>query len=191
MCKAYIIESTTMTVAEIIDKYYPIGNKSREYYLPHVEAVADYARHIVQRHPELRANLQIVIEGAMLHDIGCCMVNAPKIGCYGKDRYICHGILGAEILKKEGLEKYANICLTHIGTGITVEIIRNGHLPLPLKDMIPTTIEEQIICYADKFFSKSSSNLRQSKELESVRDGISKYGQASLDNFDRMHSIMR
>ncbi|MEZ4602993.1 MAG: hypothetical protein R2861_06175 [Desulfobacterales bacterium] len=37
---------------------------------------------------------------------------------------------------------------------MSVDEIQTHHLPLPLRSMVPVTLEEEIICYADKFFSK-------------------------------------
>jgi uncharacterized protein len=44
----------------------------------------------------------------------------------------------------------------HVGVGISRQEIRDRNLPLPLRDMLPASLEEIIICYADKFFSKSN-----------------------------------
>jgi uncharacterized protein len=43
----------------------------------------------------------------------------------------------------------------HTGTGLTRQEIVRQQLPLPPQDFIPETLEEQIVCYADKFYSKS------------------------------------
>lgn len=180
-----------MSQNEIIDKYYPVGDKARDYYLPHVEAVADFARMIVEQHPELNADLEFVINGAMLHDVGCCKVDAPSIYCFGSFKYIMHGVLGAEILRLEGLDEYASVCETHVGAGLAKETIRLNDLPLPYRDMLPTTVEEKIICYADKFFSKSSKDLRQPKEIERVRKGMLQYGHDSLERFNKMHEMFK
>lgn len=182
-----------MSQSEIIDKYYPVGGKARDYYLPHVEAVADFARRIVEQHTELNLNadLEFVVNGAMLHDIGCCKVDAPSIHCFGSFKYIMHGFLGAEILRLEGLGEYMGVCETHVGAGLSKEMIRLHNLSLPYRDMLPTTVEEKIICYADKFFSKSSENLRQPKELERVRKGMLQYGQDSLERFNIMHEMFK
>ena len=36
----------------------------------------------------------------MLHDIGIFQTDAPGIHCFGSQPYICHGRLGAELLRK-------------------------------------------------------------------------------------------
>ncbi|MBW2977436.1 HDIG domain-containing protein [Candidatus Woesearchaeota archaeon] len=89
-------------------------------------------------------DIKFVITASLLHDIG-----RFKIGISSKDK-LKHGLLGAEILRKEGLdEKYALVCERHIGSGITVEDIEEQGLDLLKKDYLPETVEEKIICYAD------------------------------------------
>ncbi|MCS3922924.1 uncharacterized protein M2325_001634 [Methanococcus voltae PS] len=81
-------------------------------------------------------DLDIIILGGLLHDIGRC-----------KSHDINHGIIGAGILKDMGLLKIANIAETHIGAGITLE--ESKLLNLPLKNYIPVTLEEKIIANVD------------------------------------------
>jgi uncharacterized protein len=50
------------------------------------------------------------------------------------------------------MEKFARICERHTGSGLTAEEIVSGGLPLPERDFLPETLEEKIICLADKFF---------------------------------------
>jgi len=84
--------------------------------------------------------------------------------------------LGAEILKKEGLEKHALVCERHIGVGITLRDIKENNLPLPKRDMIPISIEEEIICLADKFFSKKKNNFFTEKTISEVIKKIGGHG---------------
>lgn len=174
-----------MTTHELINKYFPEGSISKYYYLNHVESVTKFALDICNMHPEFSADKTLVEKGAMLHDIGICRVNAPDIGCFGEHPYICHGFLGAEIVMQELYDmKIANICMTHIGMGITIEDIEKQNLPLPKKNMVPETIEEKIVCYADKFFSKSNKNLLQPKSLEEAQKSIKKFGEEKLKMFN-------
>lgn len=123
-----------------------------------------------------RIDRQFVTDAAMLHDIGVVECDAPGIHCFGKRPYICHGIAGAEILRKEGLdEKYCRVCERHTGSGLTAQEIAGSGLPLPLKDYLPETLEEKLICYADKFFSKSREPERE-KSKERVLQSIRKHG---------------
>jgi uncharacterized protein len=168
----------------IIKKYYGFKSKAYNYLLPHSAMVTEKALRIAKKVKHLNPDLNFIEEAAMLHDIGIFLTNEPKLGCYGDRPYICHGYLGREILEKEGFPKHALVCERHIGVGITLEDIEEKELPLPKRDMIPLSVEEQIICFADKFFSKNSDFLLKEKLLERVRKGISKYGKEKLRQFD-------
>jgi len=49
--------------------------------------------------------------------------------------------------------------------------------------MLPVSLEEQIICFADKFFSKTK--LDNEKSLEKARKSIEKHGEEGLERFDK------
>lgn len=174
-----------MDPKKLIDKYYNDNPALREILLTHCEQVAALALRIVDAHPELGADRQFVWEGAMLHDIGVFKCDAEALHCHGTARYIQHGILGAELLRAEGLPQHARVAERHTGTGITVNEIMMRQLPLPLGDYMPETIEEKIICYADKFYSKTK--LDREKTYEEVRHSIIRFGGDSLYRLERMH----
>jgi len=171
----------TVFPQEIIEKYCK-DEKLRHVLVSHSRAVADKALEIVRNHPELEADAQFVEEAALLHDIGIVRVDAPAIACMGTEPYICHGILGAEMLRAEGLERHALVCERHTGTGLTLDQIIQQRLPLPHKDMQPKSIEEQVICFADKFFSKT--RLETEKSVEQARRSLEKFGAEGLVKFD-------
>lgn len=170
-----------MEPLQIINKYY-VDSALRDILLRHSRAVADRALEIARNHPELNADVCFVEEAAMLHDIGIVKVDAPAIACYGTEPYIRHGVLGAEMLRQEGLERHARVCERHTGTGLTLEQIVAQDLPLPHQDMQPQSIEEQIICFADKFFSKT--RLDAVKSVEQARRSLEKFGAEGLVKFD-------
>ena len=170
-----------MQPIEIIDKYCK-EEKLKHILLTHSRSVADKALDIVRRHPELEVDAQFIEEAALLHDIGIVSVNAPRIECYGTEAYIRHGVLGAEMLRAEGLELHARVCERHTGTGLTMEQIVQQELPLPHQDLQPQSIEEQIICFADKFFSKT--RLDEEKSVEQARRSLEKFGEEGLAKFD-------
>lgn len=165
----------------IIDKYYPEDNELRHILITHSRAVADKALEIARKHPELNIDLRFLEEAAMLHDIGICRCDAPGIACHGTEPYICHGRIGAEMLRSEGLPKHARVCERHTGTGITRKQIIERNLPLPAQDFTPETIEEQVICYADKFFSKS--HLDKEKTIEEAEKSLQKFGAEGVERF--------
>ena len=119
----------------------------------------------------------------MLHDIGVVLCDAPGISCFGKEPYIRHGLLGAAILREEGLERHARVAERHTGTGLTVEAIRRQQLPLPLQDFSPETMEEKLICWADKFFSKTPSKLTVEKTPEQVIAMLSRFPDGDVERF--------
>lgn len=125
---------------------------------------------------------------AMLHDIGVFRCNAPSIFSYGHLPYLQHGLEGEKILNKYGFTKFSNICTTHTGAGISIDDIKKYNLPLPEKNMVPETLLEKLICYADKFYSKSN-NLLKEKTLDDIIKQIKKFGEDSLKRFMEMNSI--
>lgn len=165
-------------VNKLIEKYYADNAPLYHILLTHSTSVAEMAVDIVRRHPELGADEAFVREAAMLHDIGIYLTDAPGIHCHGSEPYIRHGLLGAELLRREGLPCHARVAERHTGTGLTVEIIRRQQLPLPLHDFSPETIEEQIVCYADKFFSKT--RLDRAKTPEQALRSLEKCGEEGL-----------
>ncbi len=170
-----------MNALDIIDKYCT-SEEQRQILLVHSRAVADKALAIARLHPEWAIDEVFIEEAALLHDIGIVQVNAPAIACHGTEPYICHGILGAEILRREGLERHALVCERHTGTGLTLQQIIAQGLPLPHIDMQPMSLEEQIICFADKFFSKTRLNTE--KSVEQARRSLEKFGADGLVKFD-------
>lgn len=170
-----------MDYQAIINKYYPEDNELRHILLVHSRAVADKALAIADRHPELSLDRQFIEEAAMLHDIGIVRCNAPGIQCFGTEPYICHGRIGAEMLRAEGFPRHARVCERHTGAGITRSQIIVQKLPLPQQDFLPETIEEKVICYADKFFSKS--HLDEEKTIEQAIASLSKFGEEGVARF--------
>ncbi len=171
-----------MDPVKIIEKYYPPGTEAYKILLDHSERVAKKALSIARQHPEMELDKQFIYEAAMLHDIGVFLCNAPSIGCYGKDDYISHGYLGADLMRQEGYPAHALVCERHTGTGISKQMIIDGKLPLPLRDYLPVSLEEQLICFADKFYSKS--NQEKEKPVEKIRSGLSRYGNETVMRFD-------
>lgn len=174
-----------MSPITLIEKY-TVGNEElRQVLLTHSQSVADKALAIVAAHPEWNIDPQFVYEAAMLHDIGCVRVNAPAIHCLGNEPYIRHGLMGGEILRSEGLESHARVAERHTGTGLTAEEIQRQNLPLPLQDFTPERIEEEIICYADKFYSKT--HLDKEKTYEQALHSLAKFGEKGLQAFAEWH----
>jgi uncharacterized protein len=176
-----------MDYQSLIDQYYPVGTPLRFILMEHSRSVAHKALAIVDTHPQLQVDRQFVHEAAMLHDIGIFLTHAPGIECHGTEPYICHGILGAALMRKDGLERYARVCERRTGTGLTLQQIIEQQLPLPHQDFWPETMEEKIICYADKFYSKT--HLDAEKTVEQARRSIMKFGKEGVARFDEWVKI--
>jgi uncharacterized protein len=172
-----------MDAIAVIEKCYKKGTRLYDILVSHSTDVMNKAVSIAESHPELGADITFVKEAAMLHDIGVFLTHAPSIECYGTYPYICHGYLGREILDKLGYPRHALVCERHTGTGLSLEQIISEDLPIPHREMMPVTIEEQIICFADCFYSKT--RLGEERSLEKIRKGILKHGKKSLKQFDK------
>lgn len=166
---------------KIIDKYYEGNDVLRHILITHSQSVARKALQIASLHPELNLDRRFLEEAAMLHDIGIIRCDAPGIECHGTEPYICHGVIGAAMLCTEGFERHARVCERHTGTGLSVDDIVARNLPLPHRDFRPETIEEQVICYADKFFSKT--HLDREKTVEQAEHSLAKFGEEGLGRF--------
>ena len=173
----------------LLEKYYPTGDPAREILFAHSRAVAAKAMTVSGRLAASESvDLSFIEEAALLHDIGIRFVDAPAIGCHGDLPYLAHGYKGRELLDAEGWPRHALVCERHIGVGLSAAAIIAQQLPLPVRDMIPETIEEMIITYADLFFSKGEPELTHEKELERVRQGVAHFGAENLAIFDRWHA---
>ena len=74
----------------------------------------------------------------------------------------------------------------HTGAGISDEDITELDLPLPPGNYMPETLLERLVCYADKFYSKSGE--MKEKSLEKVRDSMSRHSSATLARFEKLHN---
>ena len=181
MC-LFLCTFAPMKPEELIHRYCGDDTALENILIKHSTDVANRALKIADNHPELKIDRQFLYEAAMLHDIGIVKVDAPSIFCYGTEPYIKHGLLGGEILRKEGLPAHARVAERHTGTGLTRQTILQQSLPLPPADYVPETLEEQIICYADKFYSKT--RLEEEKTFESAVASLRKFGEEGLIVFD-------
>jgi len=83
-------------------------------------------------------DLELVRVGGLLHDIG--RVKAHSVH---------HGYLGGKLLREIGIdERIARIAERHVGGGISSEEAKK--LGLPKGRYIPESLEEKIVCFADK-----------------------------------------
>ena len=172
-----------MDPLKIIDIYYPQANQLKEILLVHSRSVADKACRLADLHPELKLDREFIYEASMLHDIGIFLTDAPAICYFGDKPYICHGSLGAALMRSQGLERHALVCERHTGAGLSLEEIERQQLPVPHREMVPVSLEEQLVCFADKFFSKT--HLDREKSVEKARKSLEKYGAEGVQRFDK------
>jgi len=205
-----------MDTLEVIAANCPQGAAAYEILVAHSSLVANKALVLARNLSHLNPDTDFIYEAAMLHDIGIIMTHTPELGCTGTLLYICHGYSGREILERTGLARHGRVCERHVGVGITTrEIlertglarhgrvcerhvgvgittkdIRSWKLPIPLRDMTPQTLEEQIICYADKFYSKNGRHYPVlEKSIDEIILGLSPYGQDKVARFLYWHRL--
>jgi uncharacterized protein len=107
----------------------------------HSLRVAEKALDIARKLKNVKVNEDLVEIGSILHDIGRSRTHGFK-----------HAIIGGDILKERGFPPaLVRICETHILGGL--DEIDAKELDLPIKNYIPESLEEKIICLADKQFA--------------------------------------
>lgn len=86
----------------------------------------------------IKINLPLVEAGGLLHDLG-----------RAKSHEVNHGLIGAQMGKDLGFpQPLLDVIKRHVGAGITNEEAQ--WLRWPPDNYMPTTIEEKVVCYADK-----------------------------------------
>lgn len=176
-----------MSPLDIIDKYYPAGSRLRDILIGHSRQVADMALDIARR-KHLPLDLAEIEAAAMLHDIGIVRTDAPGIECHGTEPYLLHGTIGAAMLRAEGAPAmWADVAERHTGAGLTRADFISAGLPDPGCDLLPRTTAERLICYADKFFSKTRVGA-PAKPLDRVRASMARFGEEALGRFDSLHA---
>jgi len=168
---------------EVFGRYYAPDSKSYRILLEHGRLVADKALAAAARVAHLQPDLDFLHSAAILHDIGIFLTDSPVIDCHGTEPYIRHGILGRGILDSLGHPRHALVCERHVGVGISAADIRRFNLPLPERDMRPVSIEEEIICYADKFFSKNGGRASHEKSIAEIVENLGRYGTDKIERF--------
>ncbi|MCL2172458.1 MAG: HDIG domain-containing protein [Nitrososphaerota archaeon] len=118
-------------------------NKCSPEVIAHCQAVALLALELAEKIEAKKyfIDVSLIEAGALLHDLG-----------RAKTHSVNHAIEGMQLAQAEGLPD-AIVCIIkrHIGAGITTEEAQLFNWP---KDnYIPQTLEEKIVCYADKCIS--------------------------------------
>jgi len=172
----------------ILAQFYSPGGRTRALLQRHGELVARKALTVLDRAPWLTADRAFVHQAAMLHDVGIGRTRCPELGCAGALPYVHHGVEGRRMLDGLGLASHGLVCERHVGVGISAEEAAFQQLDLPNRDMLPLSVEERLICYADKFFSKTD-NGRHEKTIAEILVGLSRYGPVMTDRFLALHRL--
>ena len=172
----------------LITRFYPAGSYTRDLLLRHGELVGRKALEVLDRAPWIAADREFIAQAAVLHDIGIGRTRCPELGCTGTLPYVCHGVEGRVILDKMGLSRHGLVCERHVGVGISADQAVRRNLPLPVRDMFPLSVEERLICYADKFFSKTDDG-RHEKTIDEITAGLMRYEAEYADRFLSLHRL--
>ena len=71
---------------------------------------------------------------------------------------------------------------------MSLQSLIDQQLPVPHRNMVPVSLEEQVICFADKFFSKSKTDTV--KTVDSIREDLAKFGEDQFARFDAMNALL-
>ncbi len=170
----------------LIFEHYRKGSRLADLLLAHSRKVRDKALETAARMPDARPDLAFIEQAALLHDIGIYWTDAPRIHCLGAHPYLCHGVIGRHLLEQSGLTAHGLVCERHVGVGISQADIQERRLPLPLRDMLPLSLEEIVICYADKFFSKGNGG--DELPLSAIQAELAAHGPDKVARFMAWHA---
>ncbi|PLX85704.1 MAG: phosphohydrolase [Desulfuromonas sp.] len=180
-----------MNPLQLIAKYHPPGSARYRILVDHSTRVARKAVTVAKHIGLADAEVRFVEEAALLHDIGIHFTDAPELGCRGDLPYLAHGYMGRELLESEGLPRHALVCDRHIGVGLSPEDIYRQGLPLPHRDLRPVSREEQIVAYADLFFSKHPDRSHRERSPDQVRSSLARFGPDKVAVFELWHAGFR
>lgn len=108
--------------------------------IQHCKTVSTFATKIARAYQKrgYKVDVQLVRVGGLIHDIG-----------RSKTHTVDHALVGGEIARSLGLPNSVPLIIErHAGGGIPKEEARQ--LGWPVRDYLPQTLEEKIVCYADK-----------------------------------------
>ena len=172
-----------MDPIEIIARFYDKNSKAFDILINHGKDVTQKALKVARRISHLNPDINFIKEAAMLHDIGIYMTHAPDLGCTGPHPYICHGYLGRALMDGMGFPDHGLVCERHVGVGLTMQDIKRQNLPLPMRDMLPVSLEEKIICFADKFYFKSKGGSKEQRTAENIKCEVNAFGNDNVKRF--------
>jgi uncharacterized protein (TIGR00295 family) len=127
----------------------------------HCQACARISK-LLSEKAEGRGNavsVEAAFAGALLHDIG-----------RSQTQLVSHGYVGAGILEKEGVDPVVvEIVRRHVGAGISPEEAQS--LGFPPGDYIPRTLEQKLVCFADKMLDGDKARPFEEEAKRFVKKG--------------------
>jgi uncharacterized protein len=138
--------------------------KLPEKIINHLKKVSEKGLEIANKIKKVHVNIKLVEIGGLLHDIGRSISHEFD-----------HGLIGGKIIREYGFsEELARICETHLLGGLDKKDAQK--VGLPVRNYLPETVEEKIICLADK-------HMKGAKEVtieERFDKWFERYGKTSL-----------
>lgn len=134
----------------------------------HCCTVRTVAEQMIKR---IDCDRDLVIAGAMLHDIGRAV-----------DHSVMHANVGADMAAELGLpDELVNIIRKHTGAGLDQEDVEE--MGLPPGDYMPSTIEEKIVAHSDNMVSDNAVVMHS----HSVDKLLMKGATRGADRIERLH----
>ncbi len=134
----------------------------------HCCTVRTVAEQMIKR---IDCDKDLVIAGAMLHDIGRAV-----------DHSVMHANVGADMAAELGLpDELVNIIRKHTGAGLDQEDVEE--MGLPPGDYMPSTIEEKIVAHSDNMVSDNAVVMHS----HSVDKLLMKGATRGADRIERLH----
>nr|WP_202431729.1 HD domain-containing protein [Streptomyces sp. SID7804] len=151
----------------------------------HCEIVWSIAEQLISA-SRLDIDAELVRAGCLLHDIGVYRLYGDD-GRLDHGNYVRHGLLGHEILEREGFpEPLRRFCSHHTGVGITRQDVLAQGLPLPPADYLAVTHEERLVMYADKFHTKSRPSVFLSPDEYAAH--VRRFGEEKVTAFGALRA---
>lgn len=128
---------------------------------------------------ETKIDKKLLQAACLLHDVGSYAFFDNDGNNLNDRLYPQHAILGAKILEDEGVDnRITSIVATHVLLGLTKKEIIETPWYLPERGYEPNSVEGQLLCYADRFHSKTPTfnafdtfhdRLRQNLPLQAAK----------------------
>src|SRR3984893_9712015 len=134
---------------------------SKDRVVSHCQACAKISKRLSEKATEQghHINEEATVASALLHDIG-----------RSQTQLVTHGYVGAGILEKEGVDSVVvEIVRRHVGAGISAE--EAAALGFPPGDYIPRTLEQKIVCFADKLLDGDKARPFEEEAKRFVKKG--------------------